>query len=489
MVSGVSYVEQVLLGGVWMATQKVLSEKGRRDKFLVPGSEEERHVIEEYKRKLAEESIDLSDAIEKQGQWFANHNLTETGEQLDRMGKLFQRRMLMMASMPLMQGISAESFVQTIGMYAGMLAMSPQMRTVVSEKVASAARTGIDLVIRHTEQNSRISAEERDARLEKWNGYRDRLRQVENGGRVPYTPESAAFAQICLDRSAYDAMRRPGADCTSILEEHDRASGQLMSLCEIDGLDRDDVLQAHRSLAGMMAENDPRFENIYWDLSKGKVSRSEPHATRQVISDEFGREHTVSVPVWTGEYELASGEPFEGKFSVRVPMMEGECMKDFSDCVRAQFEACESGADMQRLYSELNIAARILSDPGLSKPGNSDRMNAYIAEAAQKDGWTEREADGLRDIMKISARFMGDYPYDPPEIMQEQACALFSAVADTEFENFCQDHPDVTIEWEDIYDRNHGRVPHTQKRTHVPNARAKEAEMVASDVQYEGMSL
>lgn len=128
----------------------------------------------------------------------------------------------------------------------------------------------------------------------------------------PLTIERAAMQSIAFSTTTYHAMREEGADVNQLQEDWQAAQDALYEAAEADGLSRDDINKAVRTIAGQMFEADPETMSWFSEAACGQVARSE------YVNVEHP-DGTTTLE-WNGEFfDMDTGEDFTDCFHPRPP--------------------------------------------------------------------------------------------------------------------------------------------------------------------------
>lgn len=289
---------------------KTLNADTRKRRYIDVGSEAEAELMAEVRKQILEMDIDLLRRAEENKEYFVSVGRDrDTGQLLMNNNQMYMQRMVMMCTMPLSRGLSPQSLVQSVGMYVGMAMISPDFRRQFAQNISAPLRQGIDGYMANVESGKLHpgwSDERRAKHLERLGKFRDRCAQVENGGRMPFTPESAALERLKIDNAYYRQLRDPkirlnGSEALD--EAYVNNLSQLNAMCEMDGISAEELNQAHRTLVGMIMDNDPTIKDIYSDLAFDRIKKAPPRQIFDVRIDEFGRQVPyVDHEVWTGEF-------------------------------------------------------------------------------------------------------------------------------------------------------------------------------------------
>lgn len=175
----------------------------------------------------------------------------------------------------------------------------------------------------------RVSADDYLGR--KWRRRYERIQYRERGMREMFTEQSAGMTEVALLENAARRMRMPGADQQAIMKSYQRLVSKVYEQAEQDGLRREDVAQAARTVLGMRMRDDPRVATLVAELSHGAAS---PAPARK----EYIEGSDVPIDVWRGQFHDTSGRPvdftradvpgdsstIQGAFSLRPMQSTGE---------------------------------------------------------------------------------------------------------------------------------------------------------------------
>lgn len=241
---------------------------------------------------------------------------------------------------PLKRGVTAENVLRTVGMGTAMWLLSSNFRAQVGDqagKMATAVGARLDLRAR---REAKIAAKgeksrEKEARhfnrtgqgredmrgLSGWRHRRrlERVERMERGGRDLFTEHSAALTHVGIAQSAYDEMRKPGADRELIRRNYESALSALYGYVDDDGLDRKAVARNMRVIVGQLVEQNPEQAAVFSELGHGQFVKTEPQ--RFVLPGT-----TQWVTAWTGDYvDAYRGDVItDGTFALRDPMEADE---------------------------------------------------------------------------------------------------------------------------------------------------------------------
>lgn len=269
---------------------------------------------------------------------FTNHgqawiDIQDKGERTNHqrmMGEIMQRRMLYACASQLRGGLSAGKVLSAIGMYAGMSALNPAFRDMVTNMKAQGLGTALNLMADHPDKKflgrnllTKMMTEKRDKYL-----------AAANQGRMPFTPETAAVADIRMAKEAYMQMRDGKHDPAEVMDRYNEAHSTLDSLMKEDGVSREDMARSQRIIIGKAVERDPSYKDMFREMGYGTWVQAEPTEERVPVYDENNIPHMETIHVWRGEYETydvnGASVPVDSTatFTVREPMTDMEYAKN-----------------------------------------------------------------------------------------------------------------------------------------------------------------
>lgn len=347
-------------------------EKARNTTYTQSGSRAESDEMLKLQSDLDEQIMkynhDLSDYIAQSEDWL---NQPETlGAKRDMMSEMYNRQMIMMCVIPLARGLSIDSVTQSVGVYAGICLINKDFKNSVKRNMNAMFGPQIDAFAE--EINKRYGADsilgKGADKLKKW---RDNMIMQEHGGRMPYTPQSAAVQDLALHKMAFIAMREPGADIEKIKKQHTEARERLFELAERDGVSKEDICQQVRTIIGkqcMFEERQNGFTDYYQTnggrfnytagmyeetAGGGSVYREDYHEESVLMHDEDGKPYMKDKDVWNGEYFVRKngGEvEYEGDFTPRAPRTPQETV----DRVEMMFKsAVMNSKDGRTLFNNM----------------------------------------------------------------------------------------------------------------------------------------
>lgn len=448
-------VRKVLGSGVIKAEQFAESRAKAKERKLAPkgtnlaGSKTESEYVDELMGGIAKAQYDFITFSEDMARWA---NPSKTQQMIDARNKAYHTNMMELCVSPLQHGVSAGNVADSIGIYAGMILTSPSFRKYGRAQVANALFPAIEKMTKVTDKvqdcickplQRMVNWTERTCGMkvpfvpDKIRLYESksvttaqRLREKKesilkdlNNGRVPLTPETAALTYISFSKSAYEMMQaveprmellkgklgkngesitfaERKADCdeqiASIQKHYAESLKTLRGLCEMDGLDEEQVRMNIRTLTGTLTTQHPELREIFQETAGFTVQKAKGESVK--LKD--GR----TASVWRGEYTTQRGGrtvDYTGGFTLRTPQSAFE----MKDQIRDYLASCMKGIDDPKVIaaygsSEFAMAARehfqalIRADSSnLSVQGTYNKMR-YDEAARQVDADFEIESGG-----------------------------------------------------------------------------------------------
>ena len=289
---------------------------------------------DEQMRKLMADVNDIQfDMVSFTNKGQAWIDIQDKGERTNHqrmMGEIMQRRMLYACASQLRGGLSAGKVLSAIGMYAGMSALNPAFRDMVTNMKAQGLGTALNLMADHPDKKflgrnllTKMMTEKRDKYL-----------AAANQGRMPFTPETAAVADIRMAKEAYTQMRDGRHDPAEVMDRYNEAHSTLDSLMKEDGVSREDMARSQRIIIGKAVERDPSYKDMFREIGYGTWVQAEPTEERVPVYDENNIPYMETMHVWRGEYETydenGTAVPVDSTatFTVREPMTDMEYAKN-----------------------------------------------------------------------------------------------------------------------------------------------------------------
>ena len=334
-------------------------ERNRQDSMYVGGEKEQEH-IRKLTREIDDIEVDMATFTSDGQAWLDMRDPGQRTNNQQMMGEIMTRRMLFACASQLRGGLSADKVISAAGMYIGMAAAGQQFREMVNDMKAQALGATVDYMADHPDKKFL------GLRGTMMNGLKEKRNKylaAANGGRVPFTPETAAVADIRMCREAYAQMRDGEHDPTEVMDRYNEARATLMQMMRKDGVSTEDFTRAQRIIVGKVVSAHPEYAAEFDELGYGAWARSDAHEVREPVYDENNRAHMETKRVWTGEYETrdADGNPMpvdgNATFTPRQPMND----IDYACSVMNIMDEHDSGYDILK-SDELAMARNSMSN-------------------------------------------------------------------------------------------------------------------------------
>lgn len=262
-------------------------------------------------------------------------------EKMDAMQRVYTQMMLQGCLRPLKEGVGVSSIVQSIGVMSALTLMSPDFRAQLGSHVQPLR----DDLERRIDARARSKAEQAQATGQplsgRWAKRVEFMDHQERGHRFPYTPTTAALAEVGLMENTAERMRAPGADAKTIHETYTGLRAHLHEQCEADGLERSEVVSNVRTIIGNRIQGDPEMATYFHGFAHGRVERAPDHEVRVPGA-------STNSSIWTGEFQDHHGQPLpsEGTPRLRMPMNAAEHQVQLTETLRTALERSAERGDV-----------------------------------------------------------------------------------------------------------------------------------------------
>lgn len=301
----------------------------RRQDSLYLNDERSDEQMQKLMSDVDDIRFDMVSFTNKGQAWIDIQDKGERTNHQRMMGEIMQRRMLYACAQQLRGGLSAGKVLSAIGMYAGMAALNPAFRDMVTNMKAQGIGTALNLMADHPDKKFLG----RNLLTNTLTKKRDKYLAAANQGRMPFTPETAAVADIRMAKEAYTQMRDGKHDPAEVMDRYNEAHSTLESLMDADGVSREDMARSQRIIIGKAVERDPSYRDMFREMGYGTWVQAEPTEERVPVYDENNIPHMETMHVWRGEYETydenGASVPVDSTatFTVREPMTDMEYAK------------------------------------------------------------------------------------------------------------------------------------------------------------------
>lgn len=302
----------------------------RRQDSLYLNDERSDEQMKKLMSDVDDIQFDMVSFTNKGQAWIDIQDKGERTNHQRMMGEIMQRRMLYACATQLRGGLSVGRVLSAVGMYAGMAALNPAFRDMVTNMKAQGIGTALNYMADHPDKKFLGRNFLTKTLTEK----RDKYLVAANQGRMPFTPETAAVADIRMAKEAYAQMRDGKHDPAEVMGRYNEARSTLDSLMQADGVSREDMARSQRIIIGKAVERDPSYRDMFREMGYDTWVQAEPTEERVPVYDENNIPHMETMHVWRGEYETydenGTAVPVDSKatFTVREPMTDMEYAKN-----------------------------------------------------------------------------------------------------------------------------------------------------------------
>lgn len=387
--------------------------------YIPRGSDKEKEMLDDLKVKYNEFNFNMIDFYKNNEAWLLDNSKSTDikAAQMRYMNRMYQRRLLMLCASPLSEGLKSESIIESVGMFIGFYASSPDARKYVKDTVCQHFADTID---KKAKKGGLMGGYYSSKMM---SDRRDRYLRIVNNGRVPLTEESAALTDIAIKKEYYEKLRSGDYESKEDLKkEYDKANEVLDKLISEDDLDSKKVRQKRNVMIGRFIETDPNFKHIFSGFSDGSVRKADYHTEELLSYDSYGKPFLDEVSVWTGEYEVDYVDENGRKrteitnqidFEPREPISESEFTKGLSKITGEYFEACAKNVNISPdimginyLNTVNNVVYNIYGNNSLFKDAQSEglvnintdresidlrnKLNSYISFYEKEDGVNDK---------------------------------------------------------------------------------------------------
>lgn len=343
--------------------------RGWNAQYYEEGSAEYQAHLDELCMNILKEQKSFIDYSTDMQAWLDERAAKEKS---DEQNERYCRNMFDYCISPLQHGVSAESVVDTIGLYVGMSLFSKEFRATVGSEVQQLflpvrdkiGSLNADYKDREVERNLRkanaiikhfgkepsalencdppVSTSKWDRPKVQWakdyiekhyegeNAAKhaarmkmkaDEIAMAKNHGRIPLNPETAALQKLNLMHNYYEQSHDPSlsaADVVKLTEQYEGALSTLGKLMEHDKVNITEMNQSFRTIVGQLTAVHPEYECEFSNLVYDNVVKADGKETEAPSPDS--KDIRVCY-TWQGEYlNSETGELYDSDFSVREVM-------------------------------------------------------------------------------------------------------------------------------------------------------------------------
>lgn len=352
--------------------KKVLNSK----RYIEKGSVEEQRQLYELQQELMRADEDAVTFVAKN----FRTKKDDTKKDMDTFTKMYYQRCLMKMAMPLQNGLSVDSAIQSVGMYAGMCLFSKDFRQNCHDIVR-------DVVYPYVERKANAAGP--------GSVWWDRKNQMlmEKDGRIPLDSKTVAIMDLGLCRGCYNKMREPGANVDAVHKEYTEAFRVLYEQAKADGVSPDDIKHDAHVIVGKFMEHDPSVAQFFEKTGDFSVTMDD----YKTVQNGDG----TTARVWDGEFKNKDGTPFEGVFVPRAPYGMSTFRSMMSDMLDENFANCPTFTDLENSYKDLKyVQKRDILFSMMRADGFDDEAIKQSATEVMRDrfqAWADSHSDAVKE--------------------------------------------------------------------------------------------
>lgn len=313
------------------------------------------------------------------------------------MSKLMQRRMLLACAGQLRGGLTAENICSAFGMYIGMCAVNPEFKAMTKQIKADV----LGKVLESSDKYENGTYYGKNPIMKGIAKKRDKYLQAANQGRMPFTPDTAAVADIRLMKEAYEQMRDGQHNPEEVMQKYQDAKDTLEDLMSADGVTKSDMIYSKRVLLTHMAKKDEFYQTMVDELGYDKWFKKESENERILAYDEKGKPMIQNVNVWRGEFYTYDehgmmedvGE--NADFNIRKPMSE----LDFAKNVAKTMKTHDNAYNMFD-KDDSNLARADMTQA--AKAAFGDESARCVSNSPAENEMFNRTVDELKQYRKMA---------------------------------------------------------------------------------------
>lgn len=252
---------------------------------------------------------------------------------IDTANRGYAKQMMMFALVPMMASGSAdkESLKRALSTGLACYMLDPTFRDQVRDAFKPRHRDAAGKAAGRTGVAAKDGCSE-------WGRIQEAFEK--DGTRLPLTERSAGMLYVSISKSAYAAMRLPGADAEAIQDRYDAYIEQLQQVAEKDGIDYDRFNKCCRRAVGTLSRYDPTIEYAFAETAGRDAIRAGGTPDKDIPGLER----------WDGEYlHPASGGHYTGRFTLRRPMSAEQAQGMIADHVASGMRMVKSYEDLADL--------------------------------------------------------------------------------------------------------------------------------------------
>lgn len=357
------------------------------------GSESYAAELERYRKGIEAERQAMIDFTAYAQDILERGRLHHMTPELRMRQEIFQKRMALMALTPLQEGVSADSILESAGMFIGLYLASPDMRKGIQKAKAGLFSRAINRSIEN-------GVDPNGNKVQRYRRMRDHYLAKANDGRVPFTAETAALYDIGLQQQAFDQMKKAGSKegVDEVKTQFEQARKSLMDLAVNDGVNFDDIVHAEHIIVGKRMEVDSHSADLFYETTFGGFTKDDGKEVTHLSYGADGKPYMRKDTVWSGGFGKGEGDDrkaFDGLFTPRMPITYESMVERFENINLAHIQYGMSRNDMDVVYNAGDVLDNCMH--GLGVPGE-------YHEPVEGDEFASKAESGYRDIIHFAEK-------------------------------------------------------------------------------------
>jgi hypothetical protein len=345
------------------------------------GSESYAAELERYRKGIEAERQSMIDFTAHAQDILERGRLHHMTPELRMRQEIFQKRMALMALTPLQEGVSADSILESAGMFIGLYLASPDMRKGIQKAKAGLLSHAIDRSIEN-------GFDPNGGKVQRYCYMRDRYLAKANDGRVPFTAETAALYDIGLQQQAYDQMKKAGSKegMDEVMAQFEQARESLKNLAIHDGVNFDDMVHAEHMIVGKRMEADANSADLFYETSFGGFTKDDDEEVTHLSYDAEGKPYMRKDTVWSGGFGKGEGddrEPCDNLFKPRTPITYENMVERFENVNLAHIQYGMGKNDMNVVCNAGDVLDNCMHDIGVPVEHHAPMEGDEFAKKAE----------------------------------------------------------------------------------------------------------
>lgn len=294
--------------------------------YVEDGTDASEQQLKTFKAEMQHMNINMIDFYANGKDWLEQNQEREKGNKFQAFNNVYQRRLLIMCLMPLQRGVSSSNVMQSVGMVIGITLANKEFREDLHKLYAQYKLQRAGGI------NEYVNALKTDPKMVK---SIDEHLAKSNGGRVPFTEQSAAAMNLILAKQAYTQFREGKKKPELIRSEYANARDVLYKLADKDGITGEKLDRATKIMYRQLSQDDMSWHSLFSEIAYNKVKQSEFKTDEYVFKTADGRSKIKTRQVWDGNFDnISTNDKFTGMFTVREPLTK----QNFHDLLKTNVQ-------------------------------------------------------------------------------------------------------------------------------------------------------